>query len=302
MLDQNVNKAQFSEVELFKIIAFFDLFNFPLSLMEIKINSGFEGEITYLVKVLERLVTSNKIATKSGFYFLVARENILEIRRERYNYSLRKIKIARQFARIFALFPSVLTIYLVNSIGPYNLRDNSDIDFFIITKKNRIWLSRLFCAGLAKILHKRPNQKTKRDKICLSFYLSEDNLDLSKLKLEASDPYFDYWERNLYLLFDKKGGAHERLIKENNLEDFYDKIAARELGKKKESRSFLSILVDHLEKMSQKFQLKIMPEKLLLAANLPGEDRGVIISDDIIKLYLRDRRLDIKKKYEQKIR
>jgi len=302
MLDQNLNEIQSKEDELFKIIAFFDLFNFPLTLMEIKKNYSFKDGLDDVLKKIEKLIAINKIEMKNGFYFLLGREEILQIGRKRYNYSLRKIRIAQKFARVFGLFPSVLTIYLVNSIGSYNLRDNSDIDFFIITKKNRIWLSRLFCAGLAKILHKRPNKKTKRDKICLSFYLSEDNLDLSRLKLKDSDPYFDYWERNLLLLLNKKRGVHSRLIKINKLDKFYYKIKDEESKPRTSPRSLFAKLLDKLESLSKIFQLRIMPEKLLLAANLPQEDRGVIIKDDIIKLYLRDKRLDIKKKYEQKIR
>lgn len=302
MSEFNLSKDQEKERELFEIIVFFDLFNFPLTFYEIKKYLEVKEKVNDLYQLLENLITRHKIEVKNGFYFLKNREEIVGIRRNRYNYSLRKIKIAKKFARIFALLPFIQTIYLVNSIGAYNLRDNSDIDFFIITKKERIWLSRFFTAGLAKILHKRPNKKTKRDKICLSFYLAEDNLDLSKLKLSDSDPYFDYWERNLYLLVNKKNGAHERLIRENNLEHFYNNIDLKESRKKSVSPGILASFFKHLEGLAKSLQLRIMPHELQVAASLAREDGGVIIKDDIIKLYLKDRRLEIRKKYEQKIR
>ncbi len=289
---EKITEIKTEEKELLKMIVFFDLFNFPLTLLELK--KYYRNHITLnaLLIFLDNLLKIGEIQEKNGFYFLKERENIINVRRERYNYSLRKIKIARKFAKVFSYFPFVLVIYLVNSIGKYNLRNSSDIDFFIITKNKRIWLSRFFCAGLAKILHKRPNKKTKKDKICLSFYLSENNLDLSKLKLSEADPYFDYWEKNLFLLLSKDEQVNNNFLIKNNLTKNHNDT------NKKEDRK--NLILDFLESLSKKFQLKIMPQELLLAND--SDSKGVIIKDDIIKLYLKDARLEIKKKYEQKIR
>ena len=253
--------------KILKTIIFYDIFDFPLSLFEIRKDLG-EIKLSDLNLILEELIIEKKLELKNGFYFLAGREEIIKIRSRRYNYSKRKIKIALRFARIFMKIPFVSSVYLANSIGDYNLRDESDIDFFVTTRTKRIWLSRLLSAGLAKILNKRPNKKTKRDKICLSFYLSEENLDFNGLKLKDGDPYFDFWEKNLLLLKERRG------------------------REKRFSRT-----LNFLETLSYKFQLKIMPEKLRLANNISG----VIFGEDIIKLYLKDRRLEIKEKYERKI-
>ena len=104
------------------------------------------------------------VGQKNGLYFLPGREEIITTRQKRYNYSNRKLKIARRFAaalRIFSERPCDLS-------GQHhwrdNLRDESDIDFFIITKPGRLWLSRLYCAGLTKLLGHRPTATEKRIK------------------------------------------------------------------------------------------------------------------------------------------
>lgn len=292
MLDYQVKK--FNSQRLLEIIVFYDLFDFPLTLMEIRKEMP-NLLLSEIKNLLNEMIMLNKIQQKDGFYFLKQRQEIIEIRLARYNYSLRKIKIAKRFANIFSLLPSVLAVYVVNSIGSYNLRNGSDIDFLIITKKNRIWLSRFFCAGISKLLNQRPNKKTKKDKLCLSFYLSEDKLDLSSLKMPGGDPYFDFWERNMLLLKDK-AGIHWKFLKLNRLTDFYSQSSTDDylnLEKDKEC-----VFLNFLEKLSYKLQFKIMPESLKTAAL---ESQGVIIGPEIIKLYLRDRRLYIKEKYDAKI-
>src|SRR5665811_218304 len=88
-----------------------------------------------------------------------------------------------------------------NFIGSHNWRKDGDIDFFIITKENYLWRSRLFCAGIAKLLFSRPTINNKKDKICLSFYISESALNLRPLELEGGDPYFEFWRRGLFPLY-----------------------------------------------------------------------------------------------------
>ena len=286
--------------EILKIIAFYDIFSFPLTIFEIKKSLFFTTTLSALEIILEEDFLHSKLENKNGFYFLKGREEIIQSRNRRYNYSLKKIKTAKFFAKIFAKLPFVLAVYLVNSIGSYNLREASDIDFFIITKNKRIWLSRFFCAGLMKFLNKRPNKKTKKDKICLSFYLSEDNLNLQSLKIKNADPYFDFWERNLLLLEDKNN-INQKFFQANNLEVYYDLNQSQDVSISRNQTNLITYLMNSLEKISYKFQVKIMPSILRRAAAIKDDSSGVVFSDNIIKLYLKDRRLEIKKKYEEKL-
>jgi hypothetical protein len=310
------------ERAIIKIIAFFDLFDYPLSAWEIKKNlSGvdFWGrdnlKLSELGEVLKLIIAAGYLQSKNGFYFLPGREAIVAIRQRRYNYSKEKIKIARRYARVFKILPFVKMISLVNSIGAYNLKDEGDIDFFIITAPRRIWLARLFCTGLAQILHSRPNKKTKRNKICLSFYLDEEHLSLKELKLQGGDPYFDFWEKNLIVLFDR-GRVYDKFlwcnslsnIPLNGLNDILNNGEDVASINQPERHSVLRAGGNLLEKLSARFQLGIMPLKLRQAAGLvvsaggQADNSGVMITNYILKLYLSDRRAEIKEKYEKKIR
>jgi len=285
---------------IIRMVVFFDLFDYPLSALEIKENLNMDLP---LEKIWALLPDITELSCRDGFYFLKGRDDILLTRRERHNYSLRKIKIARKFCRLFGLLPFIKVIALSNSIGQFNLRDGSDIDFFIITAPRRIWLTRLYCAGLAKVLNSRPSAENKRDKICLSFYLSSDNLNLDNLKLSAGDPYFFYWLRGLFLLYNRNRTYENFLLANNidakNLYESNNAVVKDNLLNADTGAIKTNAILDGLEKAAKKIQLIIMSPALKQAIN---NSVGVVVNDKVLKLYLRDNRQTIAEKYGIKLR
>ncbi|MHB8903754.1 MAG: hypothetical protein ACYC40_01460 [Patescibacteria group bacterium] len=284
MNDLNSNNQESLSLAIKKVIVFFDLFDYPLTAFEIFNHLRREFSLRDINDALDSLrpVLSNKY----GFYFLKSRENLVELRQSRYNYSVRKLKIARRYAKIFGFFPYIKVVTLANVIGAHNMRDEGDIDFFIISVSQRLWLTRLFCAGLAKILNKRPTQEIKKDKLCLSFYITNDNLNLDELKIKPSDPYFDYWLKTMVLLYNKEEN-YENFLAANNLMGEY-LSPGQDINKKSNK------LLDRLELIAKKWQLKIMPpvlKQVLINSN------GKFINDKILKLYWRDRNAEILEKF-----
>jgi len=277
---------------ILKTIAFFDLFDYPLTAYEIRENLDRSVELAGIFDFLGQ--EAAWIEEKDGFYFLRGRAEVVTTRQQRYNYSYRKIKIARHFVRLFRLCPFVRVVAVANSLGQYNLRDGSDIDFFIITAPRRLWLSRLYCTGLAKILNSRPTGKIKKDKICLSFYIATDHLDISDLRLGEADPYFDYWRRNLILLYNKNR-TYENFLLVNGLLAETDKT---QIAVETDVPSLTGFFLNFLEKIAKKIQLKIMPAALAAAMN---NSDGVVVNDSVLKLYREDRRRFYAEKYGEKI-
>lgn len=282
-----------------KTIVFFDLFDYPLTAYEIYKYCDGNIALSEIVSILESASHQEKnlISQKNGFYFLSGRENIIVTRQQRYNYARRKIKIAGRFSRLLKLCPFIRLVAVANLIGAHNLRDQSDIDFFIITAPRRLWLSRLYCAGLAKILRLRPTPKNKKDKICLSFYVSADRLNLDDLKLPGFDPYFDYWRRGLVPLYNK-GEIYNLFLKKNKLINQSENQGDKDWESRGELNVRPNFFLDFLEKISKKIQLIIMPAVLKAAA---GDSDGVVIGDTVLKLYLRDCRREYAEKYGNKI-
>ncbi len=278
MLAEETKKPSQLALAVLNPVIFLDSFDYPATAYEIRHYLDRNFSLVEVFSGLEELEAVGILQESQGFYFLLGRRDIINIRQARYNYSCAKLKIARRFSRLFSLFPGVVAIAAANFIGRHNLRAGSDIDFFMITKPGMIWLSRLYCAGLAKLLNRRPTSKEKKDKICLSFYITANNLDISKLALPEGDPYFYYWQRGLVPLYDHKF-IWDKFLQANKL--CSSRIYISEVSLESSSKN------NFLERAAKIFQLKIMAKELLRANN---NSDGVIISDDILKLYLGDRR------------
>jgi hypothetical protein len=52
--------------------------------------------------------------------------------------------------------------------------ENSDIDLFIITSPDRLWLTRLMVTFIFQVLGKRKTAKKHKDNFCLSFFATTD--------------------------------------------------------------------------------------------------------------------------------
>ena len=217
-----------------KTIAYFDMFDYPLTGFEIWQNLEIKCE---LVEVMEALETAGKTESKNGFYFLAGRGAIVETRLARYNATDRKFKRALALMKIYKFIPWLKMAAIGNLMGAHNLKEASDIDLFIITEAKRIWLTRFFCVFLAKILHLRPKPGENKDKICLSFFVSEEALDLRPLMLNPPSPpligekinppyppllkgadnddiYFIHWLAGLTPIHEKEG-TYEKFIQSN---------------------------------------------------------------------------------------
>jgi len=310
-----------------KAVAFFDLFDYPLTSKEIWQNLSVKCELNEVMEALEKMawkfpipafVKGGVVEHKNGFYFLAGRGAIMEERFKRYNFTHRKFKRAVLIAGIFKFIPWIKMIAVGNLLGAHNLKNSSDIDFFIIAEDKKIWLARFFCAGLAKILGLRPRAGYARDKICLSFYTSDKAMDLSGLMLEnpldppfegrqTQDIYFTYWLAGLTPIYDI-GGEYEKLVKANqwlytSLPNWQPVEPARKRLVKPFRQRFYRDVVDlffgGLEPQCKKLQLKLLPFEL---KNLMNLDSRVVVNDQIIKFHANDRREEYREKYQEKMK
>jgi len=307
------------ELFILNTLIYFDLFDYPLTLNEIYIylfTGGMEGSSFSLAEIEECLKTSAKlkktITTKRGFYFLKKRADILLARQERYNLADKKFKLALRAIKFFKFLPFIKLIAVCNNLAYSNAQKESDIDFFIITSKNRIWQTRFWAIILISLLGLRPPKDKAKDKICLSFYITEDNLDLSKIKISAEDIYLVFWLATLWPVYERDN-FYQKLIESNswlkkylpNLQPIWPSLRRRIEDNRFNSfiykcKEFIlgSIIGNWLENFLKQIQLKLMAQKKKDLAIL--EDKRVIISDLMLKFHENDRRLEYQEKFEKK--
>lgn len=287
---------------LIRTIAFFDIFDYPLTLVELYLwlykdeASSEKVEWTEFIQAIDNLPKT--VENYNGFYFLAGRKSIYQTRQDRYVYSQKKWKKAIFISKLFRFWPYVSMIAVCNSLAYNNCPEGSDIDLFIVTSKNKIWLTRLMIVGFLQIFGLRFRPGHKQNTIDPTFFITEDNLNLEKYKISGLDPYLAYWLNQLVPIYNDQG-IYQKLMSANVwIKDYIQEpLGVTPLYKRQIHDNWFVKFVRKIreiifrpkfwEKQAKNYQLKIMPSNLKQAST---EARGVILADNILKFHLYDQR------------
>jgi len=119
---------------------------------------------------------------------------------------LRRAKI---IASILSFAPYVWMIGLTGSLARGEATEKSDIDFFIVTKTNRLWTGRALVSILTHLSGYRRYDGKIAGRICLNCYQTEDRLIIGPKNIKNAKDY-----ANIKILYQSHGLA-KRFIEAN---------------------------------------------------------------------------------------
>ena len=299
------------EKAILATVIYFDVFDYPLTCLEIYKYLLFpkgDSAQTTLFEIKHLLETSSllkkRIQTHQGFYFLQGRETVISTRKKKYIFAEKKFLQARPYLKLLSKIPFVEKIYICNSLSYSNARDESDIDVAIFCKENTIWLARFLAVFLMDIFGQRPDEENVKNKICLSFYLSANNLNLENYQSECPDIHFIYWQsqflpiyKNCTENFWQSNSWNKKYLPNQICQSTNSRRMIRQTSKiKKHCENIIcQSIKNFLNRKSKNYQLKILPTKLKVAAQEPNTN--VLLEDNIIKLHSNDKRQEYNQRW-----
>jgi hypothetical protein len=309
-MDNTKNSSSLKQA-IRETIAFFDLFDYPMTPFEIWKWLWFPGQekatsIQDIFFMLSGGALARSVEERNGYYFLAGRQNTIEIRNRRYNITDRKFKRAILASRIFKIIPWVKMIAVGNMIGAHNLKEEGDIDLFIIAEEGRVWITRFFCIAIIIFLGLRPQPGDIRDKICLSFFITENNMLMNELMIKDSDSYFVFWLACLIPIYNKES-TFERFMAANGwVNEFLPNWEPAPLAPRRDAgraysrfyRDMVNVLFGGLEDFFKRFELSRLAPDLKKILN---NDKRVIMNDRMLKMHANDRREEYRRKWEERI-
>ena len=153
-------------------LAYFDLFNYPLTMEEIYFFLPAKHHYEEFEGALYCLVAERQVYKFDRFYSL-KNDRFLAERREKGNAKATEMMIAAQkVGDLLIRFPYVKGIAISGSLSKNFADNDSDIDLFIITAKNRLWIART----LMHIFKKFTFLVKKEHYFCMNYYIDEDDL------------------------------------------------------------------------------------------------------------------------------
>lgn len=299
---------------ILKTLAFFDVFNFPMTELEIWKWLYKPGRKVTLSEIRQRLATSQdlkeQVVLKEGFYCLKGKENSYLRRKQNNNFAERKFSKAIRIVKIFRFIPFIKMVAVCNTLAYSNAREESDIDLFIISQKRKIWLARFFSILVTKFLKLRPQEDNKKDTICLSFFVDETDLNIHNVMMGDRDIYFPYWVQQLMPIYDPYGlyddfmmanSWYKEYLPNAYSNQFYNKVKPNKLSKIF-SNIFSNIISPKLfnrwlDDFYRSIQIRIIDRNLKSMVNV---DTRVIINEQMLKFHADDRREMFLKQWKEK--
>lgn len=200
-------------------------------------------------------------------------------------------------ARFLQAAPFVEMLAVCNNLAFGTVNKESDIDLFIIAKKGRIFTARIFVTFLLQILGVRRYGNKIFGRFCLSFFVDEGAMDLSKIAIK-NDIYLAYWIKSMLPVIDDE--IDEKFIYENGWIKNYFDDGKLELDKSKiikkififsVFKGFFEFLLsggfgNFIEKKLKKWQMHRAKKK----ASMLGDEASILISDHMLKFHNVDKR------------
>lgn len=251
------------EKAILKTLAYYDIFNFPLKAWEIhKWLISKSADLKQVEKALKLLIKKKQIKHQKDYYFLNGRSGLVKSRLERGAVSKAHLNTAKIVANLFKLIPWIKVVGISGSLSMMGSTKKDDIDLFIITSKNRIWVSRLMLilltslTGLRRSRHE--NLLSAHGKICINLILDINSLEQSKRNI-----YLAHEVLQMRLLW-QKDQVYSNFLHANSwafkfLPNWKSTVLEEKIPTKKNKLGQnQNGLINILEKLSQKLQLKIM--------------------------------------------
>ena len=160
--------------DIVRTLAYFDIFNYPLTNEEVRRFLHQSHNQLVVDEVLCELLKDNLIFKLNNFYSLQNRPELAEIRIAGNIRATQLLNIAERASKILSWFPFVQSVAVSGSLSKNFADQKADIDFFIITSANRLWIART-CMHIFK---KFTFLAGKQNWFCMNYYIDEMKMEI----------------------------------------------------------------------------------------------------------------------------
>ncbi|MBJ7427993.1 MAG: nucleotidyltransferase domain-containing protein [Bacteroidia bacterium] len=159
---------------IIKTLLYFDIFNYPITMDEIiNFMPMAKGDEQIFKNNLNELVLENYIFQMGDFYCLKNGKELVEKRLVGNNHAQLNLQKAYKNSELIGAFPYVVGVCISGSLSKGYMDESGDIDYFIITKPERLWIARTLL-----ILYKKIFLFNSRKHFCVNYFIDTNNLEI----------------------------------------------------------------------------------------------------------------------------
>jgi len=159
---------------ILKTLGYFDLFHYPLTGEEIYLFHADANSLDTINTALQSLVNDGIVFKLDHFYALHNDRALVQRRCAGNCLAIKQMKTAHKVSKFLSKFPYVKGVAVSGSLSKNYADEKSDIDFFIITAANRLWVAR----SLMHLYKKFTFLTGRQHWFCMNYYVDEAALEI----------------------------------------------------------------------------------------------------------------------------
>ncbi len=259
-----------TQMAILRTLTYFSIFKHPLKIDEIHNFLLFHKcSVEEAKEEAKKLKSDGKIFEIDGFFMIENKKDWVVNRIKGEKLAKKFWLVAKFMAHLIKRFPFVRAIFISGSLAKWNVSFNTDIDFFIITKSNRLWLTRSFLIAFKKLF-----LFNSKKFFCLNYFITDDHLEIEDKNIFTAieiasvkpiynqDMYFKFIDANAWV--------------KNYLPNFSPYQVAKPISNRISlfqtvSENLFELTFNNNRKLLDKFDLKLMEKwKEIWKRRYPG--------------------------------
>jgi hypothetical protein len=174
----NASRAEIEQA-IVNTVSYVDAFDYPLTPAEIhRYLVGLPLPASDVIEYLNSgALVPRRLSRRGEYYMLPGREIVSDVRRERHAVAKRLWPEAVRYGLLMARMPFVRMVAVTGSLAVNNVGDEEDVDYFIVTADDHLWVCRAFVILIVRAAARRGLE------LCPNYFLAESALHLTEQNL-----------------------------------------------------------------------------------------------------------------------
>ncbi len=179
----NNNQIESIEEAIISVLKYYGLFSYPLKSSEIRRFLGIKATQDEVDTALSVMLERKDIFISShGFYSTERNENWSKNRLQGNERAEDLLNRSHKYIKNIIRFPFVRSVAISGSLSKYYTDEDADIDYFIITAKNRLWIARTLLHFYKKFTFLKRNEHY----YCMNYFVDETALEIDQKNIYSA--------------------------------------------------------------------------------------------------------------------
>lgn len=161
---------------------YFAIFNYPLTAEEVHLFNTVKSSKDEINSTLEKLFEKKQVHKIENFWITENNQDWVKERLIGNKRALELLDHSQKYVKIIASFPFVRGIAISGSLSKFYASDQADIDYFIITDVNRLWIARTLLHLFKKLTFITGHQHY----FCMNYFVDTNSLQITHQNLYSA--------------------------------------------------------------------------------------------------------------------